>query len=503
MTESTTWYARNRDHTGEVVEVPTGCREEANARQFLAERERSVEKIRAGVLTAAESAITQRLQRPLAEHLDAFDDHLRAKGDSDIYRRYTRRYLDRLSRECEFRTLADLRREALERWLALKAEKGSGAKDRNAPRGALVAFCNWCVVTTRMVSNPFEAVPKANERTDRRRIRRSMTEGELGKLLEVARRRPLEEALMVRKGPRKGERYANVRPDVRERLELLGLERALIYKTSVLTGLRKAELTAVTVGRVVLEDDIPRIELNAAEEKNREGSVIPLRGDLAGDLRMWLADRLRRKRKEAVLRGEVEPETLAVASTLFEVPTGILRILNRDLKAAGINKKDARGRTLDVHAMRTTLGTLLNKAGVAPRLAQKGMRHSDLKLTMNVYTDPALLDSAAALEALPALPLKAERAAAIHPDRDSAGLKAGNGCTLRCTPRVQLETIEGKNCHLAGESGTGESGGVVNVSACPVNRKGSLTTSGSEPYESGRQDLNLRPHGPEPCALPS
>ena len=33
------------------------------------------------------------------------------------------------------------------------------------------------------------------------------------------------------------------------------------------------------------------------------------------------------------------------------------------------------------------------------------MRHSKIDLTMNVYTDPKLLDVAGAMEALPALPL--------------------------------------------------------------------------------------------------
>jgi hypothetical protein len=36
------------------------------------------------------------------------------------------------------------------------------------------------------------------------------------------------------------------------------------------------------------------------------------------------------------------------------------------------------------------------------------MRHSSLNLTMNVYTDPGLLDVAGALEALPLLALKGE-----------------------------------------------------------------------------------------------
>ncbi len=67
---------------------------------------------------------------------------------------------------------------------------------------------------------------------------------------------------------------------------------------------------------------------------------------------------------------------------------GFLRILNRDLHAAGIPKQDDRGRTVDVHALQTTFGTLLSKAGVSPRTAQQAMRHSDIKLTMGVYTDP-------------------------------------------------------------------------------------------------------------------
>ena len=60
---------------------------------------------------------------------------------------------------------------------------------------------------------------------------------------------------------------------------------------------------------------------------------------------------------------------------------------------------------MDVHALRTTFGTHLSKGGVPLRTAQEAMRHSDPKLTANVYTDPKLLDVAGALDALPLLPL--------------------------------------------------------------------------------------------------
>jgi hypothetical protein len=72
---------------------------------------------------------------------------------------------------------------------------------------------------------------------------------------------------------------------------------------------------------------------------------------------------------------------------------------------AGIPKRDDRGRTVDVHALRHTFGTLLSKGGVAPKTAQAAKRHSTIDLTMNVYTGPRLLDVAGAVEALPSLPL--------------------------------------------------------------------------------------------------
>jgi len=42
-----------------------------------------------------------------------------------------------------------------------------------------------------------------------------------------------------------------------------------------------------------------------------------------------------------------------------------------------------------------------------PGVAQGAMRHSSIDLTMNVYTDPRLLDVSGAMEALPGLALGA------------------------------------------------------------------------------------------------
>jgi hypothetical protein len=160
-----------------------------------------------------------------------------------------------------------------------------------------------------------------------------------------------------------------------------------------------------TVAQLALEGRVAHIELDAADEKNREGNGVVVRADLAEDLKHWLADKLAAMQAEARGRGEPIPARLPGETPLFYIPDKLSKIFHRDLRAAGIPKRDERGRTLDVHALRTTFGTLLGRGGVPLRTTQAAMRHADPSLTANVYTDPKLLDVHGALDALPSLPL--------------------------------------------------------------------------------------------------
>jgi integrase len=76
---------------------------------------------------------------------------------------------------------------------------------------------------------------------------------------------------------------------------------------------------------------------------------------------------------------------------VFKVSKDLNRLLKRDLKWAGIPYRDQHGRTVDVHALRHTTATYLGRAKVAPNAVQTFMRHDDLKLTMQTYTDPRLV----------------------------------------------------------------------------------------------------------------
>jgi len=439
VVETPTYFAKFRDGQGIVRQLATGCRDETAARAVLADWERRAELVKSGVMTSTENNVADHHATPLAQHVQTYETYLQANGVGETYRENTLRYLKRLASECGFGKLADFHRELLEGWLvqktkALPGGRSMSARSRNAHRDALVTFCNWCVETGRLTVNPFQRVPKANEKADPRRQRRSLTEAELSRLLIVACLRPLAE--YGRETSKSSNQDTTTRQKrsratwklkplsfeelpaavelARERLrgnptflarqERLGIERALAYKIAVTTGLRRGELASLTIGQLDLDGDFPNVRLNAADEKNRQGNSIPLRRDVADELREWITSLSACPSGSANLlafRRDAVSMELPAATRLLNIPKGFCKILDRDLKAAGITKRDDRGRTIDVHALRHTFGTMLSKAGVSPRVAQQAMRHSKIDLTMNLYTDPRLLDVQGAIESLP------------------------------------------------------------------------------------------------------
>lgn len=141
-------------------------------------------------------------------------------------------------------------------------------------------------------------------------------------------------------------------PERLKQLRFIGWERALAYRTLALTGLRRNELASITVARAVLETGRPHLALAAADEKGRRGARIELRADVAEDLREWLQARLARERAEAVAQGRIPSLRLDPDSPLLSVPT--IRVFDADIEHAAIEKRDDRGRTDDIHALRHT-----------------------------------------------------------------------------------------------------------------------------------------------------
>ena len=438
--ETRTWMARYYDARGRLHEVSTRCRDEQTARYVLAAMERKVEHVKAGIMTPQQARTADHAYVPVLEHVEAYLEHLKVKTVggkrvSEQHRLNVKRQLWRLVQDQGYSRLADISRESMERWSIQAEESGMGARTRNTYLAAIMAFCNWCAATDRLAASPLIGLCKADVRSDLRRARRALTEEEIARLRPVAEygRQRLRLPPNRRRGrstwaraPLSYDTLEAAYERGREALkgsarflveqERLGRERSLIYKVLTLTGLRKGELASITVRELHLDAPQPYVEVLPKDEKAGRGARIPLRADLASDLHEHLERKLAFLQQEAREAEGPIPLRLPLNEPLCVVPGGFIRVFDRDLEEAGIAKHDERGRTVDIHALRHAFGTHLSKNGVAPRTAQAAMRHSKLELTMNVYTDPELLDVAGAVEALPALtvPESGERSVSRH-----------------------------------------------------------------------------------------
>jgi integrase len=175
---------------------------------------------------------------------------------------------------------------------------------------------------------------------------------------------------------------------------MTGRQRALLYRLALTTGLRRNELGSLVPASFRLNTDPPTVTVAGSRTKNRKTATLPLRQDLAAELRAALAG-------------------LAAGETIFPV-TGrrMDYVIAGDLGDAGIAPR-VDGRVVDFHALRTTFITTLALSGVPLTVAQKLARHSDPRLTANTYTHLGLADLGRAVESLPAVALRSDSA---HPE---------------------------------------------------------------------------------------
>ena len=100
------------------------------------------------------------------------------------------------------------------------------------------------------------------------------------------------------------------------------------------------------------------------------GYEIPLRADIAAELTQWVADNQAAHSEQPGAALSIEAELgkqLPLDTPLFpSITNQLIKVFDLDLAAASIKKRDDRGHTVDVHALRYTFGSLLSAGGVAP-----------------------------------------------------------------------------------------------------------------------------------------
>lgn len=386
---SEVYVARFTDEKGVFRERSTGCKDLRAAESKLHGWLQEVERIKGGVVTSEEATVAKKSKSAIEDLFEDYKAWHKLSGTTNKHIRIVIAQIRRVCEDCKFEKLSDVQDAVLIKWLNKQANAKMSASTRNGYRSAIVAFMNWAVDEAKcLTANPLAGIPKANVKTDRRHKRRPLMPDEIVKLLDAAERRPLHDRLIITRGKNKGQYFAGVSEREKDKARRIGRERKLVYAALIYTGLRKNELASLTVGQVMLDHPIPHFFLFAEDAKTDEEASVPIHPALLEPLRDWME---RRKRE-----GDLKME-----DKLFDVPDGLSKILERDLKFAGIPKRDTVGRVIDVHALRYTHGTLMMRSNVDMLVTQKSLRHADVRMTSGIYTQRQLDIVAGGVNQLP------------------------------------------------------------------------------------------------------
>ena len=171
-TESATYTAKYRDGSGVIREVATGCRDKTAAMAVLRDLTGRAERVKSGLLSSSDDAVIDSQPIPFADHLGNYLADHRNRGSSETTIDGAKARIERLQRDCRLTRLGDISAADIQNWLSLARDKGLSARTRNSYLEALKAFLNWCVKTKRFLANPLKEIAKADEKTDRRLVRR-------------------------------------------------------------------------------------------------------------------------------------------------------------------------------------------------------------------------------------------------------------------------------------------------------------------------------------------
>ena len=398
------WILAYFDHSGRRRERSSRTTDRAAAERILNKLLADEALRRDRVIDPRQDRLSTESQRDLRAHFADYIAHCEHADQAERHVLQKNSVLRKFASQEGLSRLADITPESLERYLRFLKAGGRSARTLNFARQNVVAFYEWCVKVGRAASNPLSCVPKQDELRDRRRVRRPLSEAELGRLLAVGRV--------------KG--------------------RQAWYLAAVFAGLRKGDLQRIRWSDV----DFEQKTLTIREGKSRRCDVIPMHPQLTAAL--WE----RREQSRAVPTDRIWPQPVSDRARLRDfLEAGIARRIpvpgaTGEPTRWKIVAEDDEGRVADLHALRMTLGTTLARAGVAPQVAQRLMRHSDYKTTMNHYTALGLRDIAQAVESLPRvdIPAAEDLATPGSPQQYSRQLGRGMARSIATTRDTRLRS---------------------------------------------------------------
>ena len=387
-TKSKKWWGQYKDALGRLRRVPLTI-DKAAAQAMLNQIVQRVEREKAGLVDPTE----EQRRRPLADHLREFEGFLRNRGVSDNQVGQSLTKLRKLVAARKWRLIGDISASGALEFLGQLRRNGRSAQTYNNYLTAFKQFTRWLVRDRRSPVDPLAHLSLVNTQADRRHDRRALLPDEFARLVEAARR---------------GKRIEGIS----------GPDRAMLYVLAAWTGFRKGELGSLTLRSLRLDDDPPTATVAACYSKRRRQDTQVLHPEVVRQLKEWLAAKrhldpgkplfpisgrvpggFERKTSKMISR-----DLAAARDKWLDEVTDEPAETQRRLKTDFLCYSNHDGLYADFHGLRHGFITGLARAGVSPKMAQTLARHSDIRLTMGVYTHVELADQSAAIHALPAPP---------------------------------------------------------------------------------------------------
>ena len=377
------WYGEYADEQGRVRRVPLSSDKSA-AQTMLNQLVQQAARREAGLFDQYE--VHER--RLLSDHVDEFERFLASKNNTPDYVRQTTNRIRCLMENCGFQRLSQISAPEIAEWLAQQRQERNrfSIQTSNFYLEAAKAFCAWLERHDRIAKSPLTSLKSLNVDLDRRHHRRSLSEDAFERLIAAAGH---------------GEVVQGVE----------GAERALLYIVAAWTGYRRRELASLTRSSLKLDADLPMVQVAAGYSKRRRYDSQPLHPEVVRRLRDWLAEK-NLSPQEPLFHLITKGGSLRRTSKMMRADLAAARQQwleescspeERERREASdfLTYCDADGLFADFHANRHTFISRLGRSGVSLLTAQKLARHSDPRLTANVYNHLDEAEKAAAIELMP------------------------------------------------------------------------------------------------------
>jgi len=387
-TQSKKWWGQFKDANGKLRRHPLAIDKMA-AQAMLNELVKQVEREKAGLVDPTD----KERKRALAEHIAEFR---RYKEDRDVGQKQVSevlRQLERIVKTCKWRLVSDITAGSLLNFLGdlRKAksddEPGLSAQTYNHYLRTAKQFTRWLVRDRRLPSDPLVHLSNINTSVDRRHDRRALTHEEFARLLYAAR---TGKAIEGMSGP----------------------DRSMLYVLAGWTGFRKGELGSLTRASFCLDGSPATVTVAAGYSKRRRTDTQILHPDVVEQFKVWLSGKKTEPGQLLFViserAGGLERDTskmiqrdLARARELWlkEAATDAERQQHEESDFLRYETRD--GLFADFHSLRHFFITSLERSGVSPKMAQTLARHSDIRLTLGIYTHVGLHDQTVAIGTLP------------------------------------------------------------------------------------------------------